>query len=411
MVLGRGSGSGLGNNDENLGLVLATRIFVFTAAYCILHVVLDFCVGTKATRRFRLSFSDRISVSEKVASSLNALYVSSAAIYNVFIADLFVANISKYANLTGNVTTACPTLPMAALLAVYPSISDYPVASPLRFFAADYVMPAYVGYSIYDCITMYFQGDNHWSMWVHHLVGIYGGIGNLYIRRLSVLSTFAMITEVTAFFVNILWYAETLNENRPQLTPIRRASITATLGDTDDSSDNAITPSNSTDSLTEPLVKDNIPTTKTDSSKVALNKQRMLKKKKRTARPTPTPFLLALQTLRTLSFLIFRVPAVPYSFYCVITRGTRISAVSLIPAVRAVVDLIVVTWYAGSPSCDAATVSWTLDRILGITALVVQIMFGFLNFVWTFVAVKVLLRELRAYFGVLSKRDLLKKKE
>ncbi|KAJ3019566.1 UNVERIFIED_CONTAM: hypothetical protein HDU68_010604 [Siphonaria sp. JEL0065] len=263
------------------------------------------------------------------------------------------------------------------MVSIYPKAPDSANAIT-SFFDMDWVLPAYVGYSIYDCITMYFQGDNHWSMWVHHIVGIYGAFGNMVIRKLSVLSTFAMMTEVTAMTVNILWYAETLNLSRPQPVPYRRASITTTMGDTDTPEDTpTVTPS---------------PSMEFSASTAALEKLNPTKKSsKKSTKPPPTLLLVTLQTLRTLSFLVFRVTAVPYSFYLVLSRGSA-SGLSF----RGVWELIVTVWN-GCSTCERGLLDWDFDRGLGFSALIVQLLFGLLNVVWTAVAIKVLRREVRGY--------------
>lgn len=69
--------------------------------------------------------------------------------------------------------------------------------------------PVYAGYCLYDMITMYYQ-TQHWSMWVHHLLGVFGSIHLMWARAGAYYSTWFMITEITAVFDNINWYFKTL---------------------------------------------------------------------------------------------------------------------------------------------------------------------------------------------------------
>ncbi|TPX73783.1 hypothetical protein CcCBS67573_g04932 [Chytriomyces confervae] len=371
-------------------LELVFRSCIFMAFYCIVHVIVDVLYARAATTKFRLSFSERISVAEKVCSSINAVYASASAFTIIFIRNAFTADAFNGAN--------CAS-PMSALLSVYPKApSDVGFISSLL--DADWFLPAYIGYSIYDCVTMYFQGDNHWSMWVHHLVGIYGAIGNLHIRKLSVLSTFALGTEITALFVNLVWYAETLDLNRPQQILARRASITAAMGDEDDTPlvTPTMTPSNSETALDKVPLLSTPPapsTTLSDSTTTPeTSKKSASKRKMRAAKKAPATLTLVLvQFLRTLSFILFRITAVPYSFYLVGTLG-RTEAFSFMT----LVDMVAVVWN-GFSTCPKSFLAWDMDRMFGVTALIVQVLFGALNVVWTLVAVKVAKRDLRRYIA------------
>ncbi|KAJ3284116.1 hypothetical protein HDU79_008494 [Rhizoclosmatium sp. JEL0117] len=356
-----------GGPDAPTWLVVFFRIFSAINFYCIVHVVLDQLVGKHLAKKFNLSFSERISVSEKVCSTINAAYVATAAIWISFVRDTFNVN-----DFVANVPC---TSAMSAIVSIYPKA---PATANFitSFFDMDWVLPAYVGYSIYDCVTMWFQGDNHWSMWVHHLVGIYGAFGNQVIRKLSILSNHAMMTEITAMTVNILWYAETLNPNRPKP---RRASITTTMGDTTTDETPSLTPSASSETLNE-LSK---ATTATQPKAV----------KRKLTKPPATLLLVFLQTLRTLSFVVFRVTAVPYSFYLILSRGGA-TGVSF----SSVWEMVVVVWN-GCSSCQRGVFDWDFDRAIGFSALVVQMLFGLLNVVWTAVAIKVLRREVKGYLG------------
>ncbi|KAJ3072533.1 hypothetical protein HDU98_003419 [Podochytrium sp. JEL0797] len=346
------------------------RTCTFLNAYCFIHVVADQLYGKHAEKKFHLTFSERISVSEKVCSTINAIYTASAAIWISFVRDSF--------NVDHMIATPCSSR-MSGMLNIYPKAPETANAVT-QFFDMDWVLPAFIAYSIYDCATMYFQGDNHWSMWVHHIVGIYGGVGNVIIRKLSVLSTFAMMTEITAFFVNLLWYFETLNLSRPQPIPYRRASITLALGDSE-TPEGALTPSTQ-----------DVPGKTAPPPSAAAVASALRKAHRKSTKPPPTLLLVTLQTLRTLSFLIFRVTAVPFSFYLILSRGNP----DTFPSFSVIWEMIVVVWN-GCSACPREWWDWDLDRGLGFSALVVQLLFGLLNVVWTLVAFKVLGREVRGY--------------
>ncbi|KAI8621134.1 hypothetical protein BC830DRAFT_1095967 [Chytriomyces sp. MP71] len=373
-------GAGVGSGAGPTLLTLAFRVCVFMNIYCIIHVFVDSLYARAAAARFRLSFSERISVAEKVCSSLNAIYTSSAAFTIIFWRADF--NPSAF-------TGAQCTSPMSTILNVYPTAPAN--ATYLgSFLDADWFLPAYIGYSIYDCATMYFQGDNHWSMWVHHLVGIYGAAGNLRVRSLSALSTFAMGTEITAFFVNLVWYAETLNLQRPSLRIARRSSITTAMGDEEDTVTPSLTPSSSSGALPNADTSDKKLLLAKDTAPAAAVSVKKRKPRADTKAPA-TLTLVVLQFLRTFSFLVFRVTAVPLSFYLLATLGGTAP-----PSLARLGEMVVVVWN-GCSACARAWWDWDVDRFIGFSALIVQMLFGLLNVVWTFVAVKVARRDLGRY--------------
>ena len=69
--------------------------------------------------------------------------------------------------------------------------------------------PLYTGYCLYDMITMAYQ-TQHWSMWLHHILGVAGSILTFFGRTGAYYSTWFMITEMTAVFDNANWYFKTL---------------------------------------------------------------------------------------------------------------------------------------------------------------------------------------------------------
>lgn len=56
---------------------------------------------------------------------------------------------------------------------------------------------------------MMFIGD-HWSMWVHHLIGIAGAGSILYVRVGAYWPALFCITEITALPNNVVWYLQTM---------------------------------------------------------------------------------------------------------------------------------------------------------------------------------------------------------
>jgi hypothetical protein len=71
-------------------------------------------------------------------------------------------------------------------------------------------LAVFCGYTLYD-IGLLFIERPHWSMWVHHILGLCGGVSMLLVYRdLSFSTAFFTITEWTAFTTNAVWYAQRL---------------------------------------------------------------------------------------------------------------------------------------------------------------------------------------------------------
>ncbi|KAJ1548946.1 hypothetical protein HK405_012536 [Cladochytrium tenue] len=176
---------------------------------------------------------------------------------------------------------------VAAFLAGYATIHivlDHFVAAPLakrlRLLTTDRVsvaenFPSYLAYSIYDLVTMAFQPETHWTMWVHHLMGAYGSFVMMFYRKLSIFPTYFMMTEATAVINNWLWYEETFGPSSPYL------SNTTTAGN---SAAAALTSANTKE-----------------------------KKKHRHSRPAPNWRVVTLSFLRAVGMLVLRSWCAPLS--------------------------------------------------------------------------------------------------
>ena len=73
----------------------------------------------------------------------------------------------------------------------------------------EFAFPVYLGYSLYDMGTMCFQ-TQHWTMWLHHILGVTGSLIMMVWRTGTVYATFFMLTEITAVTDNLNWYIKNL---------------------------------------------------------------------------------------------------------------------------------------------------------------------------------------------------------
>ncbi|KAI8842504.1 hypothetical protein BC829DRAFT_446489 [Chytridium lagenaria] len=153
--------------------LLITRTVGATVVLSAVHVAVDRIVGRRLAEKHKLNPAERIFVSEKVCSTLNAVFTTVIGIKSLFL----------FKNAAGR------------------------IVDPYAF---DWVFPAYVGYTLYDMCTMAVQNPpSHWTMWVHHVMGAYGGLAMMFGRQISIFPAYCMITESTAIFHNLLWYYQT----------------------------------------------------------------------------------------------------------------------------------------------------------------------------------------------------------
>ncbi|ORZ38361.1 hypothetical protein BCR44DRAFT_47527 [Catenaria anguillulae PL171] len=153
------------------------RISATFISYSLAHGVLDFAWRHKlGPQRYNaLSRRDRIYLAEKVCSSVNALVVSGLAFKAIFLDKAYDGD----------------------------TMHPYP---PLAHEAFSHLC----GYTIYDLVTMWFQGGDHWSMWTHHLMSLYGTSLIIYLRNPSFYPLLFGVAEITALANNLVWYLQTL---------------------------------------------------------------------------------------------------------------------------------------------------------------------------------------------------------
>mmetsp|Transcript_15454 Transcript_15454/g.60417 ORF Transcript_15454/g.60417 Transcript_15454/m.60417 type:complete len:331 (-) Transcript_15454:65-1057(-) len=156
---------------------------------CLMVVVgtVVFCTGTHVVSRFvwravlpdyySIPFADRVSLSEKVLSSIHGFVVGTAAINHVFVENLWATN----------------------LIRVYP-------------LSLDWIYSFSAGYEIYDLATMAMQRDSSIAMWVHHTLILIGYSLVMSYRRMAFVSTIMLITELTVLPSNLHWYLKTLGQ-------------------------------------------------------------------------------------------------------------------------------------------------------------------------------------------------------
>jgi hypothetical protein len=110
---------------------------------------------------------------ERVCSTINAAFIGGMGLYLLVINDLF----------------------------------DDPWESfPVQL---EIMYPVFMGYCLYDMVTMFYQ-TQHWSMWVHHIMGVSGSFFMMWGRTGAYYTVWFMITELTAIFDNMNWYFKTL---------------------------------------------------------------------------------------------------------------------------------------------------------------------------------------------------------
>ncbi|KAJ3210839.1 hypothetical protein HDU67_004981 [Dinochytrium kinnereticum] len=180
--------------------LLITRTAVATVVLSAVHLTVDAVVGRKAAERLKLNPAERIFVSEKVCSTLNAVFTSVIGFKTLFF----------YKNALGQRVDpyALTSVAKGGWIRAY-----------TREF--DWLFPAYLGYTIYDMGTMVVQNPpSHWTMWVHHVMGATGALAMMFGRQMSIFPAYCMITEATAIFHNFLWYYQTFVDRQPNPKPI-----------------------------------------------------------------------------------------------------------------------------------------------------------------------------------------------
>ncbi len=67
-----------------------------------------------------------------------------------------------------------------------------------------------LAYQIYDFIIMLFQQTDPLAMWIHHSVALIGLGALIETHQFAFYPIAFMMTEITVVFVNVLWYARSL---------------------------------------------------------------------------------------------------------------------------------------------------------------------------------------------------------
>lgn len=161
--------------------------FIIFLAYTFIHFTADAIFLYLIPKKYaRLSHDDQINLSEKICSSLNAILMTCFGIYLCLLTPSFDHCFDAFHN--------------------YPKLLEI-------------AYPFYLGYTFYDMTVMYFQ-TQHWTMWLHHWMGAFGAIIMILFKKAALFSTFFMMTEVTAFIDNIMWYIKMLY--LPDIGPMRQ---------------------------------------------------------------------------------------------------------------------------------------------------------------------------------------------
>lgn len=117
----------------------------------------------------KLSRKDRLHMDEKVCSTVNSVMLSVSSL-------LAVVRDKEFA-------------PPGAVFDRFPPIVGTMFSN-------------YLGYVLYDAIVMHLQGGEHWTMWLHHAMGISGALTILTQRRLVYFPVFfGMVSWVLVFLV------------------------------------------------------------------------------------------------------------------------------------------------------------------------------------------------------------------
>ncbi|KAI9015570.1 hypothetical protein DFJ74DRAFT_680800 [Hyaloraphidium curvatum] len=209
----------------------------------------------------RLSRKDRLHMDEKVCSTANSVMLSVSSILVCFRDQAF--------------------RPPGAVFDAYPPLVDDMFSN-------------YLGYVLYDAIVMHLQGGEHWTMWLHHAMGISGALTILTHRQLVYFPVFFGLTELTAFTTNMLWYVQ-------KIYPLYLAEYAPRRANADGIAAKSATKGAASTSSTAPPV----PQATSFSSRSAHI----------SSDPRAVKLLSATLFTRALSFFVFRVWVFPYTLY------------------------------------------------------------------------------------------------
>ncbi|KAI9164215.1 hypothetical protein H9P43_008032 [Blastocladiella emersonii ATCC 22665] len=185
----------MGSADEVTASATLKNVLTTFAAYTVSHVIVDGVWRRAMPAHYKsLSRRDRIYLAEKIASSVNALVVSGLAYKSIFVDGDYDAD----------------------------TMHPYPLTAHRAFVHL-------CGYTMYDLGTMWLQGGDHWSMWAHHTMSLYGTALITYLRNPSFYPLLFGVSEITALANNVVWYLQTLrpaSRAMPYVLTARAAAFT-----------------------------------------------------------------------------------------------------------------------------------------------------------------------------------------
>ncbi|KAI8815222.1 hypothetical protein BJ742DRAFT_782810 [Cladochytrium replicatum] len=168
---------------------LAYRTALFTFAYTTLHFLSEAVWFAFLRNRqevyARMDRANRVALSEKICSTVNALITAVCGFYITFISQDF-----------GTPET----------------VLGY--TAPRNLVLTEFFVSAFLGYMIYDLGTMIVQGKNHWTFWAHHIIGFYHSAALMYYRTLCIFALVYSHTELTALPNNLIWYFQYLSKEK-----------------------------------------------------------------------------------------------------------------------------------------------------------------------------------------------------
>merc|ERR1711974_4604 len=154
-------------------------IFITFLVHCLIHFICRCCFRTFFERYYTLPFPERITLSEKVLSSIHGFVLGTSALNLLLVQQVWSGNV----------------------FGRFPVILDY-----LFCFSA--------GYELYDLGTMilqdYYNDDpklkNENVFWIHHSSMLFGYTIAMFKRKMGFAAVVMMVTELTVLPSNAHWY-------------------------------------------------------------------------------------------------------------------------------------------------------------------------------------------------------------
>jgi len=149
----------------------------FLGTFGIAHGVTELVVKQTVSRRVleKLVHADRIEVAQKIPSTLHGLLAGGTALYLLLLRQDFRQDVFE----------------------PYPALCDTLFSTTL-------------GYSLYDMAVMYFQGGQHFSMWMHHFVESTGCFLIMQFREAPYFPACFSVTTISTVPLNLLWLLDKL---------------------------------------------------------------------------------------------------------------------------------------------------------------------------------------------------------